>query len=120
MRCDRASRVSPPTVLFNGVATPVPRARECQARARGSTRPLCATLATGSGARAGVQSTAQGSGINGLEGPRRFKDAVEPDVEHAQLRLIPGVSREVSGSPALLPSPWRPCSIAKAAVCLRI
>jgi hypothetical protein len=38
--------------------------------------------------------------------PRRtsaFKDAVEQDFEHAQLRLIPWVSSEASGSPALLP-----------------
>jgi hypothetical protein len=40
------------------------------------------------------------------ERPKRtaaFNDAVEQDLAHAQLRLIPWVSSWASGSPALLP-----------------
>jgi hypothetical protein len=35
--------------------------------------------------------------------PLAFKDAVHQDRAHARDRLIPCVSREASGSPALLP-----------------
>jgi hypothetical protein len=60
--CGLEMILCPRTVLFKGVAEPVWLASEGQARERGSTRTLCATIATGSGARAGVQSKARALG----------------------------------------------------------
>jgi hypothetical protein len=55
--------------------------------------------------------------------PRRtwaFSDAILEDIAYAGYRLIPSVSSETPGSPALLPYPWRNISIGKAMVRLSI
>jgi hypothetical protein len=54
--CGLDMMLCPHTVLVKGVAKPVQLASSCQARERGSTRLLYATIATAEEARAGVQS----------------------------------------------------------------
>ena len=61
--CDLETYRGPHTVLLNREAARVPCARSLQARGRGSTRHPCATIAACLGAGAGVQSTAEGSGV---------------------------------------------------------
>ena len=53
----------PHTVLRNRKAARRPCASELQARGRGSTHHPRATIAVGQGAGAGVQSTAESSGV---------------------------------------------------------
>lgn len=60
--CGLEMMLCPQTVRFKGVAQPVPRARACQGRERGSPRLLSATLAPAAGARAGVQATPRALG----------------------------------------------------------
>ena len=60
---DLATSRCPHTVLRNRAAARVSCASSLQARGRGSTRHPGATIAACLGAGAGVQSTAEGSGV---------------------------------------------------------
>jgi DNA (cytosine-5)-methyltransferase 1 len=71
--CDREIVWCPYTILCKGVAPRLRLAREHQAWGRGSPRSLGETIAACSGAGAGVRSTAQGSGLQGLGVPWRGK-----------------------------------------------
>jgi len=95
MRCPR-------TGLFKGVATPVRRARESQARERGSPRSL-SRLSPRMKEPERVSNQRLGLWDQKPRRPLAFRDAVHQDLEHAGARLIPGVASEASGSPALLP-----------------
>src|SRR2546428_7096251 len=108
----------PRTGLCQGMAEPLRLARACQARERGSTRPLV-RLAPRAQEPEGMSK--QSPGLWDTRPMRTFacRDAVREDVVHARSRLLPGVSSEASGSPTLLPSLWRNGAIAKAVWRLR-
>jgi hypothetical protein len=95
MRCPR-------TGLFTGVARPVRRARESQARERGSPRPL-SRLSPRMKEPERVSNHSPGLWDTKPMRTLAFRDAVQQDLEHACDRLLPGVAREASGSPALRP-----------------
>jgi hypothetical protein len=95
------NRSVPYTILCKGVAERVPFASEVQARGRGSTRHPDATIAAGSGARAGVQSKPRAPGARPMRS-YAFTDAVRPSSPSALRRLTPCAASEASGSPARL------------------
>jgi hypothetical protein len=117
--CGLEIMVCPRTVLRTEMAAPQRRARECQARERGSTRP-CVRLAPLVQEPAWMSNQSRGRGDSRPLGTFACRDAVIQDVAHALSRLSPSMSSEAAGSPPLLPSPWRHCSIAKAVWRLRM
>ena len=111
--CGLAIMLCPQTVLCTGMAAPVCRASEGQARARGRTRPWVRLSPLMQEPEPGSQ---QRRGLWDLR-PRRtlaFRDAVPQDIAYAGYRLLPRVSRETPGAPALLPDPWRHVSLLQA------
>ena len=81
-------------------------ASEVQGRVRGSTRPPSGTSTSGTGARGGVQSHAQGQG----KVPRcswAFGDALRASGQSTRARLSPSCPSSAAGSPPPLPSRWR-------------
>jgi hypothetical protein len=100
--CGLEMLLCPRTGLCKGVATPVWRARESQAGARGSPRPL-SRLSPRMKEPERVSNQSLGLWDKQPMRTLAFRDAVQQDLEHACDRLIPGVAREASGSPALLP-----------------
>jgi hypothetical protein len=90
-------------------------ASEGQARGRGSTQQPAKTFAIWTGARAGVQSHAQGPGTVPLCSIA-FVDARGLGCQSTDARLSPSRPREAAGSPAPLPSLWRHFSVSKAVV----
>ena len=103
----------PRTVLRKAMAEPTRRAREGQARERGSPRPVM-RLAPLVQEPEWMSKHSRGLGASRPLGTCAFRDAVRQDVAHARSRLIPSMSSEAAGSSTLLPSPWRPCSISQA------
>ena len=100
--CDLEMIPCPHTVLFIRLAEPLRLASECQARGRGSTRNL---MRPSPRMKEPERVSNQSQGLRD-QGPRRtlaFKDATREGFEHARFRLIPLVSSEAPGSPALLP-----------------
>jgi hypothetical protein len=91
----------PQTVLFQRVAERTPFASESQVRGRGSTWKLSTTIVVWTRARAGVQSAARAPGETAYA-HRASTDAAKQGFERAECRLIPSVSSETPGSPALL------------------
>ena len=107
MRCPR-------TGLCKGGATPGRRASLSQARERGSPRSL-PRLSPRLQEPERVSHQCPGLWDKTPMRTLAFRDAVQQDLEHACDRLIPCVASEASGSPALLPEPWRNVSRSQAA-----
>jgi hypothetical protein len=90
-------------------------ASEVQARVRGSTQQPAHTFALWTGARAGVQSHAQGQGTVPMCS-LACVDARRLGCQSTDARLSPSRPREAAGSPAPLPELWSNFSVSKAVV----
>jgi hypothetical protein len=100
--CGLARRLCPRTGLGTGLAEPRRRAREGQARARGSTRPWMRLAPLVQEPERGSQPR-RGLGDTRPRRPGAVRDAVKPDRTSARDRLSPSVASSAAGAPALLP-----------------